>query len=126
MSIKIYKILVVDDSRVSRSYYINMLKSLSNIEFIQAADGNMALQEIEASEPDCMILDNLMPDKTGIEVLEELNKMQIKIPTIFLTADTQKTTKARCLELGAIAFLNKPVEKEVLVEMVNNALQIKK
>ena len=122
MSVKIKKVLVVDDSMVSRSYFINILKAIPNLEFIQADDGNIALQKIESDKPDCMILDNLMSNKTGIEVLEELKDKGIKIPTILLTADIQKTTRAKCMELGAFAFLNKPVEKEELISAVNKAL----
>ena len=86
------------------------------------SDKGAQVIKIEDEKFDCMIMDNLMPNKTGVEVLEELNKTGNGIPTIVLTADIQDTTKARCIELGAFAFLNKPIKKEELVSAVNGGL----
>lgn len=122
MGLRKRKILVVDDSRFSRIFVIDKLKSFTDIEIIQAEDGDMALKKIAEEVPDCMILDNLMPNKTGIEVLEELNNIGIQIKTILVTADTQKTVKEKCMKLGALAFINKPVDGEILVSYVNEAL----
>lgn len=116
------KVLVVDDSKFSRMFVINKLNSLTNIEIIEAEDGDIALEKIATEVPDCMILDNLMPNKTGIEVLEELNKNGIIIRTILVTADTQSSVKERCMKLGALGFINKPVDGEILVSLVNEAL----
>ncbi len=116
------KVLVVDDSMFSRMFIINKLKPLSNIEIIQAEDGDLALKKIAKEVPDCMILDNLMPNKTGIQVLEELNNNGVEVPTILVTADIQKTVRDRCMELGALAFINKPVDGDELMSYVNKAL----
>lgn len=124
MKSEIKKILVVDDSPVSRMYFISMMNSIQNIEFIQAGNGTDALNKIETEEPDCILLDHLMPDKTGTEVLEEMGNKGIKIPAIMLTADIQKTTKEKCMQLGAFAFLNKPVDQQELIETVNKALKL--
>jgi CheY-like chemotaxis protein len=64
----------------------------------------------------------LMPEVDGIQVLETLQSQGIRLRIIVLTADVQEWLKARCLELGATTFLNKPVKQEQLRKALQEIL----
>ena len=102
------KILVVDDSISSRFKIVSMLSSY-DFTIFQAKNGIDAVEQIEKIKPDFILLDLLMPEMTGEEVLEYMQKNDIKIPTAILSADIQYSTKEKCIKLGAVNFINKPL-----------------
>ena len=103
------RILVTDDSSSQRIILSGILEKLGH-EVDTAEHGEKALEKIETNPPDCLLLDNLMPVMNGLQTLEALQARNIQIPIIMLTADIQDWLKARCLELGATKFLNKPIK----------------
>jgi len=117
---KNFKILITDDSSISRNKIKKTLASFVNIEFSEAGDGLEALQKIKNQHFDCIILDILMPNLNGIELLHELKKMGIKIPTIIISADIQTTTTQKCKELGAVTVLRKPADEQKLQEIIQS------
>jgi len=88
----------------------------------EAENGRVALEEIEARRPDLLLLDLLMPEMDGFDVLEFLKKEKDQLPVVVLTADIQDSVKHECLELGAYAILNKPVGFAELKETIEKAL----
>jgi twitching motility two-component system response regulator PilH len=112
------KLLICDDSNFSRKRIIDMIKS-DDFEIIEAQDGQQALDKINDKNPDLVLLDLLMPKITGIELLKILKEKNINVPVIVISADIQESTKQECKKLGAIEFLNKPPQKEVL----NNSIK---
>jgi len=114
-------ILIVDDSLFQRRVISTPLK-LNGYEVLEAVNGIEGLEKISLNKPDLILLDILMPEKNGIEVLKELQGMQNKIPVIMLTSDVQNTTREECLSLGAQAFLNKPVNVEELLRIISLSL----
>lgn len=115
------KILITDDSKFQRTLLKNYVQKLGH-EFEEAKNGDEAIQKFSEYHPDCMILDLLMPGKTGIEVLEELKPAEMNFPVIVLTADIQEGSKQQCIELGAKFFLNKPLNKDKFESIINEAL----
>ncbi len=67
---------------------------------------------LRTQPPDCVVLDMLMPEMDGIQVLEALQTKGMTIPIAVCTTDVQEWMKTHCLELGAQHFLNKPVKQE--------------
>lgn len=113
------RILITDDSIVSRKKLKNMLKDTTyQIDF--AADGREALEKISEGTVDIMLLDLLMPDIDGIEVLKKLQADSNTLPVIVVSADIQEATKTECLEYGARHFLNKPPDKAELLTAVSD------
>ncbi len=102
------KILIVDDSNLSRMTSRNALHKDEH-EVVEAKGGNEALEILRehASDYDCMLLDLLMPETDGFEVLRQVRKMELAIPVIVQTADIQETTLKRVMELGARSIINK-------------------
>ncbi len=115
------KILIVDDSFAARMYLASILE---NLDFLLhfAGDGKEALDKIKVYEPDLMIIDLLMPEMDGTEVLKRMQEMDDAPETIVLSADIQEPTQKKCMELGAKAFLSKPVKKETLYEEIRRLL----
>ena len=90
---------------------------------IEGSDGDDGLAMAASSEPDCMVLDLLMPKVGGMEVLREFHKQHLNLPVIIHTADIQEETKQECLALGAVAFLNKPSRDEDVLAAIAQALR---
>lgn len=116
-------ILIVDDAFFTRRVIAKSLKKQGYIT-LEASDGREALQLLDEQKPDCILLDLLMPDFDGWDVLKALQEKQIKIPAIVITADIQETSRQRCFELGALAVINKPPKPEELNDALQKALSL--
>jgi len=101
------KILVTDDSAFLRKRTCNILSSTGH-EIIQAKDGQECVEKLSSEKPDVLFLDLVMPVMNGFEVLEYMQGNGVDVPTIVLTADIQESVSERCMDLGAVAYLNKP------------------
>jgi CheY-like chemotaxis protein len=115
------RILLVDDSSFTRKCLRKMLGP-HGYELLEAADGRLALEVIEATEPDCVVSDLIMPEWGGLELLDALRTRQNDVPVIVLTADVQSSSREECLARGAVEVLHKPPEPSILCAAVENAL----
>jgi CheY-like chemotaxis protein len=116
------RVLLVDDSMYQRIKLRKFLEA-AGYEVIEGTDGDEGMAMAANSEPDCMVLDLLMPKVGGMEVLREFHKQHLTLPVIIHTADIQEETKQECLALGAVAFLNKPSREEDLLAAIAKAIQ---
>ena len=99
--------LAEDDKFISRAYQDGLGRA--GFEVISAFDGEEALKKIKETIPDIILLDVIMPEKNGFEVLEEIkadNKFK-KIPVIILSNLGQDTDIQKGRELGAVDYLIK-------------------
>jgi CheY-like chemotaxis protein len=116
------RVLLVDDSMYQRIKLRKFLEA-AGYEVVESKDGDECLQMAASSEPDCMVLDLLMPKVGGMEVLRELHNKHLAFPVIIHTSDIQEQTRQECLALGAVAFLNKPSRDEDVLAAVAQAIQ---
>lgn len=114
-------ILIVDDSSFQRGV-IRSLVHKAGHETEEAVNGRAGLEKIAASKPDIILTDLLMPEMGGLELLEVLREQGTVIPVIILTANIQVSVRRQCLELGAVAVINKPVVQEELLPALDKAL----
>jgi CheY-like chemotaxis protein len=114
-------LLIADDSMFQRFQAAKAAKE-AGFEVIEARDGADCLAQARAHRPECLLLDLNMPDPGGLAVLEVLSRELPEIRVLILTADIQETTRARCLELGALGFLNKPVDPVALGRALRDLL----
>lgn len=114
-------ILVTDDSPFQRKIITSVLAE-EGYDLIEASNGKEALIITEKKKPDLILLDLLMPDMDGFKFMEAARENNIDIPVVVLTSDIQDTTKEICLKLGAAGFVNKPVEKENLLPVINRVI----
>lgn len=112
------RILVVDDERDVRSLVCHILVD-QGYQVEQAVDGRDALAKIQQRAPDLVVLDLMMPELDGWQVLQELSTMASPPPVVVLSAfgDVKRVTDA-----GAIGFLAKPFRFAQLVDTCQRAL----
>jgi len=114
------KILLVDDERE----FVQTLSErllMRDMGSAVAYDGESALEVAREDEPDVMILDLKMPGIDGIEVLRRVKATQPEIEVIILTGHGSEADKAVCMQLGAFAYLQKPVDVEELSATIKQA-----
>lgn len=114
------KVLLVDDERQfveTLSERLMMRKMGSAI----AYDGESALELIKEDEPEVMILDLKMPGIDGIEVLRRIKATRSDIEVIILTGHGSEADRETCMQLGAFAYLTKPVNIDELTETLKAA-----
>lgn len=113
---------VVDDEESVRRALARML-SASQFEVDVFASGQEFLDSLRTRLPDCVILDYQMPGLTGRDVQRQLTLAQIPVPIIVVTAHDQPALRERCLADGAVAYLAKPLQRERLVGLINDAIR---
>ena len=116
------KVLLIDDSLVSRMITKKALVKLG-ADIIEAGEGKKGIKLAAEKKPDAIILDLLMPEMDGFEVMEELNSAGNEIPVIILSADIQGTTRKRVERLGAAAFVRKPPSPAALSKAINKVIK---
>ncbi|MFH0846545.1 MAG: response regulator transcription factor [Chloroflexota bacterium] len=114
--IKRFRVLVVDDEPRILNFLSSKLR-VSGYEVLTAANGLEALEQVQAEEPNLIVLDVLMPKMDGFEMLKELRTFS-SIPVIILSAKGMNTDKIRGLELGADDYLAKPFSPDELVARI--------
>lgn len=105
-------VLVVDDSPMARKMLIRSLPPEWDVDIRQASSGVEALATYRAGQVDVMFLDLTMPEMDGYQVLETLRREDMNCLVVVVTADVQEKARERVLDLGAIAFVKKPVDAQ--------------
>lgn len=106
------KILIVDDSPISRKMLKSCIPVDSVGELLEAGDGLAGLEAFKASAPDITFLDLTMPVMDGVQALEEMKKHNPEAVVIVATADIQAKSIEKVMGLGAFDVLKKPPTKE--------------
>jgi DNA-binding NtrC family response regulator len=112
-------IFIIDDDRnVLRGFHI-LLKSAS-LECSVFDNVEEFLCKWNKNETDMLILDIHMPGIDGCDLLEYLEKRNLHIPVIVITAYDQPESRSRSESYGVLAYLTKPVDCEILIELIKN------
>ncbi len=110
--------IVIDDERLARKELINLLNQLETVEVVgEAVNVDDAKEKIEQLQPDVIFLDIQMPEKTGFDLLEELDHVP---HVIFTTAYDEYALKA--FQVNALDYLLKPIEPKRLEDAINKLL----
>jgi len=114
--VKRFRILVVDDEERILNFLSTKLKA-SGYEVLTAPNGVKGLEQVQAQEPDMVVLDLLMPKMDGLEMLKQLRTFS-PVPVIILTAKGADTDRIKGLQLGADDYLPKPFNPDELVARI--------
>jgi two-component system LytT family response regulator len=110
--------IVIDDERLARKELINLLNQLETVEVVgEAVNVDDAKEKIEQLQPDVIFLDIQMPEKTGFDLLEELDHVP---HVIFTTAYDEYALKA--FQVNALDYLLKPIEPKRLEDSINKLM----
>lgn len=121
--VNVFTVMVVDDS-ISIRRVIGRMIGTNGWQVLEAKDGQYALELLEKERPDCILLDIEMPRLNGFEFLTIMSNIDEykKIPVVMLTSRSSAKHRAKAMELGAAAFLNKPSSEKELVETILQVL----
>lgn len=122
------KILIVDDEAHIRMLIGQTLEELEDegVEFIEAENGEAALEIIQKENPQLVFLDVMMPKMNGMEVCRRVKK-ELGLENVFivlLTAKGQETDRQKGLDVGADIYMTKPFDPEVLLKKAKEVLQL--
>lgn len=114
------KLLIVDDSKFTQKIEANLFKEVvPNVEIYYANDGKEGLEKYSEINPDLTIVDLLMPNMTGMELLKEIKDIDKDAKLVVVSADVQEKVKQEAYDLGALVFVNKPMNKGKIEQILN-------
>jgi len=118
-------VLIVDDMPDARTLLRILLSKKGSYAVLEAADGREALNQAQQHAPDLIILDYMMPDLDGVEVIKALrtNSKTAHIPIIMLTARIDYAARDRAIEAGANCFMNKPLKPLELLQETQRLIE---
>lgn len=106
-------IAIVDDDEIVRRALKRLVGSLS-YKTAEFSSGEAFLASLENISLSCALLDLHMPGLDGLAVLEAMRSRRIKLPTIVITGNAQPDMRKRCMHAGAVAYLQKPLDRDVV------------
>jgi CheY-like chemotaxis protein len=115
-------VLVLEDNEDTQAL-LQLILEKEGYTVTLAGDGIEALMQIGRQRFDLILSDINMPNMDGIQLLEVKNQKKLKIPIILLTADNTEECEKKCLELGALDYIKKPVKKDILLLRIKKALK---
>ncbi len=121
------KIMLVDDEPINTDVLQTYLTGEGYSNFVSTSDSTQAISMMQAEKPDVVLLDLMMPEVSGFDVLQTMraNRSLKHIPVVILTSSDDADTKLRALHLGAMDFLAKPVDASELALRLRNTLAAK-
>jgi len=117
------KLLVVDDN-IDFVHFIRRALEQGDYRISIALDGKTAIEKALTENPELILLDMKLPDISGEEVLERVKKVNKDIPVVVITGYGGDQVAIDMMRKGAIDFLTKPVEPQILIKAIKNALAI--
>lgn len=123
-TVKEFSILIVDDEKTNIDILNEILKE--DYRLLVAKSGQDAIRRAQMSKPDLILMDIIMPDMNGFQVLSALkgNPLTVNIPIIFITGLNSVEDEERGFLLGAVDYIVKPFNNNIVKARVNTHLQI--
>lgn len=119
-------VLICDDSALARKQMARSLPASLNADISFAVHGWDAIEQLQSTEFKIMFLDLTMPELDGFGTLEEIKRLGIQISVVVVSGDIQPKAKERVLALGAKAFIQKPMDKDVLKQVLKELVEAPK
>lgn len=117
-----HRILIVDDDAALAAMLAEFLRN-EGFEVVSVGDGGAALSRLAAERFDLVILDIMLPDGNGLDLLRELRKANTRLPVMMLTARGEAIDRILGLELGADDYLPKPFDPREMLARVRAVLR---
>ncbi|GMU22275.1 MAG: response regulator [Phycisphaerae bacterium] len=116
------KILLVDDSRTIRNIQKNVLTQLGYTDVVEASDGVEALVQLQATQPDLLLIDWNMPNMDGISLVRKIRETDRRLPLIMCTTEAEKHRVLEAVKAGVNNYVVKPFTAETLAEKIKATL----
>jgi chemotaxis protein CheY-P-specific phosphatase CheC len=118
-----FPVLICDDSALARKQMARSLPASLNADVTFAVHGRDGIEKLSAMNFKLMFLDLTMPELDGFETLEEMARLGISVPVVVVSGDIQPKAKSRVLALGAKAFIQKPIDKSALNDVLKQLVE---
>jgi two-component system, NtrC family, nitrogen regulation response regulator GlnG len=115
-------VLIIDDEESVR-YSFRRVFAAGGLDVLTAASALDGLAQVRASDPDVVVLDLQLPDRSGLDVFREIHADSPKRPVIFITAHGTTETAIEAMKAGAFDYLLKPVDLDRLSQLLERALE---
>ncbi len=123
MNIDEMKILICDDSILARKQLKDILLTMGRPSFIEAADGQHAIDKYKENNPDLVFLDIVMPKKDGNIAIQEIMAYDPDA-TIIIVSSVGTQSQLKCaLEAGAKDFVQKPIDAQQVINLVERFIE---
>ena len=119
--LKLALIIILDDSSFARKATGKIVGAIGH-DSIETDSEEACLEAIRRRSPDCVLIDLLMPDKNGIDIIKDMKEKGIDVPVIVQTADIQDSVREKCIDAGAALVLHKPPNRDSLAEAISKVL----
>ena len=118
------RMLVIDDDPLVHHRFRRDFEDL-DVEVITASTAGEGVNVVAQQSIDVVLLDVMLPDRSGLETFREIHDQQPKVPIIFITSGTESETAIEAMKLGAYDYLIKPLDQEQIRQLVTRALEIR-
>jgi len=115
-------IAIVDDDAAVRKALARLLKAV-DYQPAAYASAEEFLATLKDGTPECLLVDYQLPKMTGVDLQSHLREAGICVPVIIITAHNETAIRERCINLGASAFLAKPVGRKELLAAIRHSLK---
>ena len=123
MHIEDAKILIADDSILARKQLKDMISTLGTPDFLEAKDGQGAIDQYKQNKPDLVFLDIVMPNKDGNAAIEEIMRDDPDATIIIASSIGTQSQLKKAIEAGAKEFIQKPLDQQQVLNTVNRFLE---
>jgi two-component system, LuxR family, response regulator FixJ len=114
---------VVDDEPTIQALFRRMA-TLGGFEVATWGSGRELLDALDDARPGCLVIDLVLPDLTGIEVLEEVSRRQCQLPVVFMSGMARVAEAVKALKLGSVDFLEKPFDVQTMIGTLQRAIAL--
>ena len=111
-------VLICDDSILARKQLKDIISTLGNPTFIEASDGQEAIDKYKANKPDMVFLDIVMPKKDGNIVISEIIEYDPNAAIIIASSVGTQSQLKCALQAGAKDFVQKPLDKQLVMDVI--------
>ena len=120
------RVLIVDDAQFTRNILKNIMSKTGYVEIVgEASNGKEGIELFKKLKPDMITMDLVMPEKGGIETIEEILKIDPKALIVVVSALGQEALVLGAAKKGAKDFIQKPFKTEQIIEVLERILKKK-
>ena len=119
------KLLVIDDDRTVRRLVEKSFEP-ADLTVLAAENAESGMESLNAQHPDVVLLDIMLPDKSGIELVKEIKAFDARLPVIFITGSNDSDVAIEAMKLGAYEYLLKPLDMQHVQDLVEKALDARR
>jgi len=114
-------VAILDDDQSVRTAIGRVLR-MSDMTVDACGTSLELFDAIAEKSPDCLVLDLQMPGMNGFDVMKYLGRRGLRVPTVVITAEDEPGSRESCLVAGATAYLRKPLDADVLLKTIGEAV----